>query len=407
MKKEQEAASQQNKSHSAQVGNHVGSSSSPPVLVENHVPLHAQPLSGSKSLLAKVGLPVGSSDTDKQSSMLASAIAVAGVESAIFGGGQAAMAVRNAPRDGDTSTDPTTSSIDTDVEVRAPAGPTKLPQSMTSPSTTTPKKKDGGGGRRGAGGNIPRLSQLLDPAVIDDHFDQYISGRPLPPSTSSRPSVTASGEFPAFSYDNRPSASNEPPASTRDGRSRAIQRRKTLPGRPPGPLLVGAASSNPGHRAPAPTLTGNRENEAISFVAAAAAATATAPSAVPVHRNPRPPRVPAGSSFGARPTKASGSNRGSMPDVTECASVAATAASPSMPREEVHVLSQLRREELRRIREEAARRHQQDIVLRLGDIKVSTSRYIQPLSYKITECFYFTHVHKICICYKTRQTRLF
>ena len=65
-----------------------------------------------------------------------------------------------------------------------------------------------------------------------------------------------------------------------------------------------------------------------------------------------------------------------------------------MPREEVHVLSQLRREELRRIREEAARRHQQDIVLRLGDIKVSTSRYIQPLSYEIIECFYFTHVHK-------------
>ena len=226
MKKEQEAASQQNKSHSAQVGNHVGSSSSPPVLVENHVPLHAQPLSGSKSLLAKVGLPVGSSDTDKQSSMLASAIAVAGVESAIFGGGQAAMAVRNAPRDGDTSTDPTTSSIDTDVEVRAPAGPTKLPQSMTSPSTTTPKKKDGGGGRRGAGGNIPRLSQLLDPAVIDDHFDQYISGRPLPPSTSSRPSVIASGEFPAFSYDN-----NRQRATSRRRRRETAGRERSNVGR--------------------------------------------------------------------------------------------------------------------------------------------------------------------------------
>jgi len=43
-----------------------------------------------------------------------------------------------------------------------------------------------------------------------------------------------------------------------------------------------------------------------------------------------------------------------------------------MAREEVHVLSQLRREELRRLREDAARRHQQDIVLRLGDIKVPT-----------------------------------
>ena len=41
-----------------------------------------------------------------------------------------------------------------------------------------------------------------------------------------------------------------------------------------------------------------------------------------------------------------------------------------MSRQEVHVLSQRRREELRRMREEAERRHQQDVVLRLGDIKV-------------------------------------
>jgi len=64
-----------------------------------------------------------------------------------------------------------------------------------------------------------------------------------------------------------------------------------------------------------------------------------------------------------------------MPDVSECANVAAASTSPSMPREEVHILSQIRREELRRLREEADRRHQQDIVLRLGDIKVRITRF--------------------------------
>ena len=382
MKKEQEASQQ--KSDSAHMGNNLRSSNPPSLVVENHVPHHAQPLSGSKSLLAKVGLSVGS-ETDNRSSKVASAVAVAGAESAVVGGGQAAMAVRNVQKggvgDGDSSTrisktDQTTLSSEPVVEKRAPVELTKLPPSMTSPPTTTSKKKDGGGGRRG---DTPRFSQLLNPAVIDDHFDQYLTGRQQPPLPTSRPSVGGSGgDFPAFSYDNRPTASNEPTAA-RESRSRAIQRRKTLPGRPPGPLLVGGGS-NPGHRAPAPTLAGNRENEAISFVAAAAAATATAASAVPVYRKPAaaaappPPRPSAVGGSGARLKKTAGGNRGSMPDVSECASVTAAAASPSMRREEVHVLSQLRREELRRLREEADRRHQQDIVLRLGDIKVLTAR---------------------------------
>ena len=352
MKKEQEELQQ--KSNSAHVGNHVGSNP-PAVVSENHVPHHAQP-TGSKSLLAKVGLSVGS-DADGKSSVVASALAGAGVDSALVGGGHAAAMVHNLQR-GDTSK-PVTQPA---VEERAPAGPTKLPPSMTSPPTTTAKKKDVAAARRG---ETPRFSQLLDARVIDDHFDQYITAPQ--PSMSSRPSVAGRGDdFPAFSYDNRPSASNE----VRDSRSRALQRRKTLPGRPPGPLLVGGGSSNPGHRAPAPTLTGKRENEAISFVARAAAETATAASAVPVYRKPAAPTSPPPRAPPIRLRKAAGSNRGSMPDVSECAVVATAAASPSMPREEVHVLSLLRREELRRIREEADRRHQQDIILRLGDIKV-------------------------------------
>jgi len=377
MKKEQEAA-QQKADAAGHASNHVGSSNPPSRVVENHVPHHTQVPSSSKSLLAKVGLSVGS-ESDNRSSAVASALAGAGVDSAIVGGGQAAMAVRNVPRGGSdamTRTSNTDTSMSEEIiQERAPVGLTKLPSSMTSPSTTTAKKKETGGGRRGGGsGDTPRFSQLLDPAVIDDHFDQYLTDRQPPTMPSSRKSLAGGTDYPAFSYDNRPTTtSNEPGGS----RSRAIQRRKTLPGRPPGPLLVGGAgSSNPGHRAPAPTLTGNRENEAISFVAAAAAATATAPYAVPVYRKPAaaeapPAPRPAGiAGSGARLRKAAGGNRGSMPDVSECANVMSTAVSPSMPREEVHVLSQLRREELRRLREEAARRHQQDIVLRLGDIKV-------------------------------------
>jgi len=399
MKREQEAAAaalQQKTDAAAAVGNHVGASNPPShVVVQNHVPPHHAPAPPSKPLQARVGPGRSEPDSNNRSSAIASALAVAGVDSAVVGGGQAAaMASVRGGGDGETTRTTRTSKTTTEssspppsivVEDRAPAGPTKLPASMTSPSTTAPRKKDNSSAA-GRKGETPRFSQLLSPSVIDDHFDQYITARQPGTSSSSRPSAgggSGSGdEFPAFSYDNRP---HEPASSTRDGRSRAVQRRKTLPGRPPGPLLVGAAStSNPGHRAPAPTLSGDRENEAVSFVAAAAAATATAAYAVPVYRKstaaaaaapPPPPRPPAAgggsAAAAARLRKAGGSNRGSMPDVSECASVTATAASASMPREEVHVLSLIRREELRRLREDAARRHQQDIVLRLGDIKVS------------------------------------
>jgi len=95
LKKEQEALQQ--KSNAAQVGNHVGSSNPPSHVVENHVPHQAQSQSGggSRSLLAKVGLSVGSESDNKS---VASALAVAGVGSAIVGGGHAAMSSRNAQK---------------------------------------------------------------------------------------------------------------------------------------------------------------------------------------------------------------------------------------------------------------------------------------------------------------------
>jgi len=60
-----------------------------------------------------------------------------------------------------------------------------------------------------------------------------------------------------------------------------------------------------------------------------------------------------------------GANRGSLPDVTACKELSKTV----MPREEVSKLSIQRREEIRKLREEEERRKQQEIVLRLTDIK--------------------------------------
>jgi len=95
LKKEQEALKQK-LLNAAQVANHVGSSNPPSQVVENHVPHQAQSQpGGSRSLLAKVGLSVGP-ETDNKS--LASALAVAGVGSAIVGGGYAAMSTRNAQK---------------------------------------------------------------------------------------------------------------------------------------------------------------------------------------------------------------------------------------------------------------------------------------------------------------------
>jgi len=60
-----------------------------------------------------------------------------------------------------------------------------------------------------------------------------------------------------------------------------------------------------------------------------------------------------------------GANRGSLPDVRVCNELGKNV----MPREEVSHLSERRRAELRKMREEAEKRKQQEIVLRLADLK--------------------------------------
>ena len=59
---------------------------------------------------------------------------------------------------------------------------------------------------------------------------------------------------------------------------------------------------------------------------------------------------------------------GSMPDVSRRKNKAHE--EPAMPREEVHVMSMRRREEIRKLREEEERRRQQELVLSFGEFRV-------------------------------------
>lgn len=63
----------------------------------------------------------------------------------------------------------------------------------------------------------------------------------------------------------------------------------------------------------------------------------------------------------------SGGKRGSLPDVSHCKDV------ELMPREQVSLMSEKRREEIRLLREAEERRRAQEIVLRFGDLKVCIS----------------------------------
>lgn len=62
---------------------------------------------------------------------------------------------------------------------------------------------------------------------------------------------------------------------------------------------------------------------------------------------------------------------GSMPDVSRRKNRAHE--EPAMPREEVHVMSMRRREEIRKLREEEERRRQQELVLSFGEFRVRFS----------------------------------
>jgi hypothetical protein len=64
-------------------------------------------------------------------------------------------------------------------------------------------------------------------------------------------------------------------------------------------------------------------------------------------------------------SRADRKRRGSLPDAAACRDMTL------MPREQVSLMSEKRREELRLLREAEERRRAQEIVLRFGDLKVS------------------------------------
>lgn len=266
--------------------------------------------------------------------------------------------------------------------------------------------RNGGGGEESMVGTPPpvdtnRFSQLLTPSVIDDHFDQYktysrqttgasssaysSSSRVDGQSTSSRPrnllSSTATDSraeepmLPEFSYD-RPTPQWRPPNDTSPDSGVSVGDDARGPGRGAviGLSLLQRRQTLPGGQAHATTLSplsrvsglGERPKENGILPGVSSKSSLGAPTSGPgpsASVRPTPLHIPAVAMF--RSTLRKTPNMGSMPDVTTEA-----VTSSTMPREEVHVLSLRRREELRREREELERRRQQEIVLRFGDIKV-------------------------------------
>jgi len=268
-----------------------------------------------------------------------------------------------------------------------------------------------------------RLSNLLDPISVNDHFDQYgtmprtrnASNRPGRDSENHRrspvesrrsydqgpiePVRSISVEAPRQTINNR---HNEPPmamnhvdsrpppsgvtlpADPRD--SKPMVRRKTLPsimkGTPTQPLpptvpLPYDPSEMPEPPSkPKPPRSSTVDDTALLKKGAEPERYVIVDGVrkrvkAEVYRRPskpadpiRPPtQLPSRYKMEAGNMSSSSGKRGSLPDV------ASIGGNPLMPREEVHKLSEKRRAELRRLEEEADRRRQQEIVLRLADFK--------------------------------------
>jgi len=167
-------------------------------------------------------------------------------------------------------------------------------------------------------------------------------------------------------------------------KSRPLQRRKTLPsivkqGRPatPGGTPQGGDAANKtapgGSVAQGPRRPGQEETDTYIIengirkrVKAEVYHQPTDPTSSAENLE-KPQELPSRYKLETPSKLRKGANRGSLPDVSACKEM--EEKGKIMGREEVHVLSQQRREELRRLREEAERRRQQEIVLRLGDLK--------------------------------------
>ena len=149
--------------------------------------------------------------------------------------------------------------------------------------------------------------------------------------------------------------------------SRPLQRRKTLPSIVKRPPTIGESKD-----AAAP----NKEPEPETFVIengvrkrVKAEVYKTPPSPPPSPRDnsdEKPKQLPSRYKLESSNLRRI-ANRGSLPDVSSCKDIKIT------PREEMTKLSEARRDELMRLQDEEERRRQQEIVLRLTDLKVSSN----------------------------------
>ena len=165
-------------------------------------------------------------------------------------------------------------------------------------------------------------------------------------------------------FDKSTEPSPDSGVSEPDSGPRILHRRKTL-ALPEGQGL-GIQLHNGNARLPA---NGTQPSGAIAALVGAGRKAAAPGLPAPSRPNAfPPPSRPMGGGGLQRPLgtlRKSSTLMGSMPDVASSVSTTST-----MPREEVHLLSLKRREEIRRQREAEERRREQEIVLRLGDIKV-------------------------------------
>lgn len=267
-----------------------------------------------------------------------------------------------------------------------------------------------------------RLSNLLDATSVNDHFDQYgsisrthnASNRPSrdnemhrrSPVESRRTyvqdpiepvrSVSVEAPRPAQTmnshYNQPPTSMNHVDRSAPSGVSKPdprdnkpMVRRKTLPSimkgtptqplPPPVPLPYDPSEMPEPPPKPKPSIASTVDDTALLKQGGEPERYVIVDGVrkrvkAEVYRRPSKPADPI-----CRPTQlpsrykletgnvSSSGKRGSLPDV------AALGVNPLMPREEVHKLSERRRAELRRLEEEAEKRRQQEIVLRLADFK--------------------------------------
>lgn len=227
-----------------------------------------------------------------------------------------------------------------------------------------------------------RLSNLLNPNTVTDHFDQYRTHDPLSKRGHSADPTTI----------RRVTHRDQPPShmhGTEDATNRPLQRRKTMPSimkgiplepPPPEPPL----NYDPDDMPPLPIPKPKQEPIPIARTTDDLKGGMSEPDRyviengvrkrvkAEVYRRPSRPadpivprtKLPSRYKLETRPLGQSG-KRGSMPDVSQCRELRQSV----MPREEVSKLSERRRIELRRMEEEAERRKQQEIVLRLADFK--------------------------------------